>query len=70
MLLKRQFPWNEGMKHPPWPCYQQPIGALLRLHSFREAIRTLLALGALPRTLNADVWAEPRCGEIHISKKG
>ena len=67
MTLKHQFPWNEGMKHPPWPWDQQPIGAQLTLHSFREAIRTLLALGALPRTLNADVWAEPRSGEIQIS---
>ena len=63
MLLKRKFPWNGGMKHPPWPWDQQPIGAQLRLHSFREAIRTLLALGALPQALNADVWAEPRCSE-------
>lgn len=70
MTLKHQFPWNEGMKHPPWPWDQQPIGAQLTLPSFREAIRTLLALGALPRSLNADVWAEPRSGEIQISKKG
>lgn len=70
MTLKHQFPWNEGMKHPPWPWDQKPIGAQLTLHSFREAIRTLLALGALPRTLNADVWAEPRSGEIQISNKG